>query len=200
MGSISSSIITSILKRIIQQPRPPRYDDDVDVEGDAEVDYGMPSNHSSFAFFCASFVILYILRGGAIWAVRSLPSCSIHHGSQTMNGNSDASIPSCNNRASLDLLSRAWHHLHTAFTVLLSLSIATGCAYSRVYLGYHTTNQVMVGSFIGMLLGGMWYALFETEFVQGFFVQLDSTIVGLEMRRRRDMMCWGDDLSTKKKH
>ncbi|CAF3235346.1 unnamed protein product [Rotaria socialis] len=39
-------------------------------------------------------------------------------------------------------------------------------AYSRVYLYYHTIAQVVVGSFIGTILGGLWYYFINYQFIK----------------------------------
>ncbi|EED88364.1 dolichylpyrophosphate phosphatase, partial [Thalassiosira pseudonana CCMP1335] len=119
VGSLLTAAISSAIKRVLKHPRPPRYDDDGDVE------YGMPSNHSCFAWFGATFVILYI--SSSAWK----------------------------------LFSKVWHHLHTSIAIVLFIGIALGCAYSRVYLGYHTANQVTAGSILGCALGVLWYRMFE---------------------------------------
>ena len=155
VGSLLSTLVSSILKRLVRQPRPSRYDS---AEGEDE--YGMPSNHSCFAWFCAAFLILYVVRRGAVWAASSLPSrccCSSISTDESMNGNGTTSFPS------FAILARIWYYLQTGFTIGISLFVAVGCAYSRVYLGYHTAMQVWAGSIIGTLLGTIWYGLFETE-------------------------------------
>lgn len=57
-----------------------------------------------------------------------------------------------NNKTSLETLWRA------ALTVVCLLA-ATIVTYSRIYLQYHTWNQVLTGSFVGFLLGSAWFAL-----------------------------------------
>ena len=43
--------------------------------------------------------------------------------------------------------------------------IATGCAYSRVHLGYHTADQVYAGLVLGCVLGVVWFWLYETVYI-----------------------------------
>jgi dolichyldiphosphatase len=38
-------------------------------------------------------------------------------------------------------------------------SLAILVAASRIYLGYHTLNQVLVGSMVGIGYGGLWYGI-----------------------------------------
>ena len=174
-GSVASAVVTSILKQIIQQPRPPRYDD---AEG--EVEFGMPSNHACFAWFCAAFVVLYIRRGGAAWAATTLPSRAL-----ALHPNAPADVYTCSEsmEARYNFLARAWHHLNNGIAACISLLLAAGCAYSRVYLGYHTAAQVYAGSLTGALMGAMWYRLFETYAVGGALVLADGMMHSLERER-----------------
>jgi membrane-associated phospholipid phosphatase len=169
------------LKGIVKQPRPPRYDDDYyyhDRQFQGALprrEHGMPSNHSCFVWFVATFVVLYVYRGGAAWSARYLPSRSHRRPSTTTTTITryDATTTGLN-----------YHRLHSALSVSSSLFVATGCAYSRVYLGYHTSDQVYVGSLFGMSLGAAWYALFETSgAVRMLLTRLDGTLYDLEGAR-----------------
>jgi len=174
VGSIISSVIVDILKCIIKQPRPSRYDDDIEGEDKDCGDYGMPSNHSTFVFFCWSFIILYIIRRGG----KSLISQKLIHPDNTnaTHVNQQSS--------SFKLLSTLWFHLHNVVAIFASLYLAIGCAYSRIYLGYHTVNQVFVGSSLGIVLGVLWYNTYETEIVQKTLIWIDALIHELETSRR----------------
>ena len=212
VGSLLCALSTSILKNLIQQPRPLRYDDDCYYLGvgvgdiirsseEEKEEYGMPSNHSSFAFFGATFIILYIWRGcgSKVWLLSSY-----HQSQNTMSGTTAAGRKKCKNdkdttnnnktRTSffVKLLVRFWYHLHTTITILTSSLLAIGCAYSRIYLGYHTSNQVYVGSILGTILGLLWYRLFETTIVQKRLIWLGSLIDELESARIR-AVCMDDD-------
>ncbi len=191
VGAMSAVTLTSVLKGVIKQPRPPRYDDYDPLVGAAQHrEYGMPSNHSCFVWFVAAFVYLYVTRGGASWSARSLPSRSIR-----LSSTCDPSPPSS---AGLDVASSSsstsssssstaaaglYRHLHSTVVVASSLAVATGCAYSRVYLGYHTMPQVAFGSALGSSLGASWYALFETAVVRSHLVRWDGMMTDLEGAR-----------------
>ncbi len=69
-------------------------------------------------------------------------------------------------------------HLHSTVAVASSLAVTTGCAYSRVYLGYHTMPQVAIGSALGSSLGAAWYALFDTAVVRSSLVRWDGMPAG----------------------
>lgn len=53
---------------------------------------------------------------------------------------------------------RPWSLLERAMASVLVLVLAAAVAWSRVYLGYHTVNQVLVGSLAGGLSAVAWYA------------------------------------------
>ncbi|KAL3778278.1 hypothetical protein ACHAW5_010149 [Stephanodiscus triporus] len=178
---------TSILKGIIRQPRPPRYDDDYyhdrDLRHHHQVvmprrEHGMPSNHSCFVWFVATFVVLYVSRGGATWSARHLPSRSTTVATTAARHDATAG--------------RNYHRLRAALSVSSSLFVATGCAYSRIYLGYHTAAQVFVGAIFGSSLGAAWHSLFETGAVRRFLTRLDGTLYDLEVARDA-MLLVGDE-------
>lgn len=54
------------------------------------------------------------------------------------------------------------------FIVLLLSLAALGVGFSRVYLEYHYLNQVVVGSFLGLVLGAMWYWVVQTVLRSAF--------------------------------
>ena len=202
VGGVLSAIVTSILKGVVKEPRPARFDCyDLEKEDEEEIEYGMPSNHSCFAFFIATWVVLYVLRsGGRRWAIRSLPSyysttrnaASVRNDG-SINGNG-VSSPLSSKSAPYKLLVTLYHHVHTTFTVCSSLLIAAECAYSRVYLQYHTPMQVCVGSIFGMVLGSIWYRIFETEGVRCMLIWLDGGLYELECCARREtMLCTGEE-------
>jgi len=175
VGSIISSVIVDILKCIIKEPRPFRYDEDIEGEEKDCGDYGMPSNHSTFVFFCWSFIVLYILRRGG----KSLISQKL-----IQPDNTNTTYMNQQSSSSFELLTTLWYHLHNVVAIFGSSYLAIGCAYSRIYLGYHTTKQVFVGSSLGIVLGVLWYNIYETDIVQKTLIRIDTIIHELEMSRR----------------
>ena len=171
IGSLFSAAMSAILKRMIQQPRPDRYDDD-----DGKLEFGMPSNHSCFAWFCCTFVMIYVVKQGGVWAESKLPSRCCNRGTNTTE------LPR-NKKYQLTSLAKLWNFLHYSFTIILALFLAIGCSYSRVYLGYHSLVQVYAGSVLGMVLGAFWYHLFQTNAVRNLLIQLDGMINELECQR-----------------
>ena len=68
-------------------------------------------------------------------------------------------------------------HFHTAVVIVALIGIAAGCSYSRVYLKYHTSEQVYAGSILGVVLGMLWFRIFETSTARRWIVWLDSMMV-----------------------
>jgi dolichyldiphosphatase len=170
-GVLGSAALTSLIKRILQQSRPMRHD-----YKEEEMDYGMPSNHSCFVFFIATFITLYCIRGvGSKWTVNKLPSRQQHQSSSRRHEQHRTS-----SKKSVQHLQLLWHQLHTtSFIITTSITIATGCAYSRIYLLYHTISQVLVGAGLGIVLGTAWYFVFEIQHtgVQRLLEQIDIILV-----------------------
>lgn len=54
-------------------------------------------------------------------------------------------------------LAKLWKHFLTAACVLTSIVVS----YSRIYLRYHTPNQVLVGLVLGLLFGALWFVFME---------------------------------------
>ncbi|KAL3771814.1 hypothetical protein ACHAWU_004373 [Discostella pseudostelligera] len=229
VGTVIVAGVTSVLKEMIGESRPPspvgrarnenENGDDDDDAGGASVEYGMPSNHSSVAFFGATFVVLYVLfhrgkhrrrqhqphwrnggggsRGDDVAGGGELLSSSAS--SARRNGKSSSSKSSHHSSIispSSSLLSSftttirvVYHHLHTTLPALSAILIASGCAYSRVYLQYHTWNQVIVGSLLGIGCGVLWYALFTMEVIQKKLRWMDGMIEELEMLERSYWIC-----------
>mmetsp|Transcript_10175 Transcript_10175/g.13346 ORF Transcript_10175/g.13346 Transcript_10175/m.13346 type:complete len:222 (-) Transcript_10175:140-805(-) len=126
VGQLLNLGLNQILKKIINQPRPPGADKE---------DSGMPSDHSQFLFFFAayfSFCMTNRLSGSAV-------------------GQS-----------------------FFAFAVHL---LALGTAYSRVYLGYHTVSQVVVGGGIGSVVGILWSIAVKKVF-SGFISRIPAGPLG----------------------
>ena len=115
------------LKRIIRQPRP------VDLVRHHLESFGMPSDHSQFMFFAASYAMLFtLLRWG-----------------QPLYGK--------------------------MFYCVAALSLAVVVSMSRVYLMYHTAEQVAVGAIAGAALGSLWFFFTERALVPAVFPWVAST-------------------------
>ena len=145
VGLIVTSIISTVLKKIIDHKRPGHIFGAATSPGDdagqssadpnmlhvpSSQEEGMPSNHAAFVAFAAAFALLFAIR-----------RCDKMQGSVIVKSIKRWAPPI-----------GAW-------------IIAIGCSYSRVHLGYHTSNQVYAGFALGCALGGLWYRLYETTYM-----------------------------------
>jgi len=137
VGLIITSIISTVLKKIIGHERPDHifgstYEQSSDMLLHVPVSQqeGMPSNHSAFVAFTGTFALFFAIR-----------RCGSMQGTALVR-----SI-------------KRWGPPAGVWT------IATGCAYSRVHLGYHTHAQVYAGFALGCVLGVVWYRLYETAYI-----------------------------------
>ena len=145
VGLIVTSIISTVLKKIIDHKRPGHIFGAATSPGDdagqssadpnmlhvpSSQEEGMPSNHAAFVAFAAAFALLFAIR-----------RCDKMQGSVIVKSIKRWAPPI-----------GAW-------------IIAIGCSYSRVHLGYHTHNQVYAGFALGCALGGLWYRLYETLYM-----------------------------------
>lgn len=92
--------------------------------------YGMPSSHAQFVAFWSVYLALFLL-------VRHKPSADRHtygHGH-----------------------GRPWSLLERTAISVAAGGVAAVTAWSRIYLGYHTPRQVIVGSAVGVLLALLFF-------------------------------------------
>ena len=139
LGLVITTIISTILKKIIDHKRPDHVFGAAGTGDDGQSstlhvpssqEEGMPSNHAAFVAFAAAFSLLFAIR-----------RCDKMQGSAIVKSIKRYLPPI-----------GAW-------------LLAVGCAYSRVHLGYHTPNQVYAGFALGCALGGLWYTLYETIYI-----------------------------------
>ena len=159
VGLIITSIISTVLKKIIGHERPGHIfgtavgaanDDEqssdmlLHVPGSQQE--GMPSNHSAFVAFTGTFALLFAIR-----------RCGSMQGTALVR-----SI-------------KRWVPPAGAWT------IAIGCAYSRVHLSYHTPAQVYAGFALGCVSGVVWYRLYETAYICNIH-KLESLLAPFDFR------------------
>ncbi|XP_076763668.1 dolichyldiphosphatase 1 [Xylocopa sonorina] len=116
-GIIINQCINLILKHTICEARPTK-------RANIHVEYGMPSTHSQFMWFFATYTTLFI-------CIR------LHH----------------NNNSSI--LEKFWRITVIATCIIIAILVT----YSRVYLLYHTSSQVLCGALIGIILATIWFTI-----------------------------------------
>lgn len=161
-GQLACEAANFVLKRLIKEERPSR----IHRTGKG---YGMPSSHAQFVAFWAVAMALFLL-------VRHTPSWTDHgYGPRSSaavgdgQGNSrktDARVSSARRTSSWgqdwvmveSYAHRPWTYAERAAASAFVLGVAALVAWSRVYLGYHTVNQVLVGCLAGAVCAVAWYA------------------------------------------
>jgi dolichyldiphosphatase len=110
----------------------------------------MPSSHAQFvAFWSVSLALFLLVRHrplARIGANGNTSASSKHRGNNP--GNRDGKVATQN---------RAWSLLERAGVSLLAALVAAATAWSRIYLNYHTTRQVVVGSAAGVVIALGWF-------------------------------------------
>ena len=148
VGLILDERVNSLLKKMIKQPRPPRNVDLAEAgaaAGEAHIwsEYGMPSSHSQFMFFFATFMTFWLLM-----CVRSRERPEVYLTKKITSGVKLV--------ASLGMF-----------------SVASVVAFGRVYLRYHTFEQVKYGAAAGVLSGSWWF-FFTYHVVQPRFIVVEQ--------------------------
>jgi len=121
IGLSLNVFLNNLLKTTFHQLRPDSSCPHGFDQGSFE-EFGMPSNHSQFMAFFASYSTFFIfLRVEAALSER-------------------------------------------LFYTMLSIVSMCGVSYSRVYHGYHTPEQVLVGCVVGVFTGSLWFLCYAFVF------------------------------------
>lgn len=172
-GLVLSAAACSVVKKIVKQPRPARFDD-----GSGESEYGMPSNHACFAWMMATFVLLYTTRS------RRWCRDNLH-----FRGRRLATTRNGDQVNHVSTIQAIYIHFHTTVVIVALIGIAVGCSYSRVHLKYHTSEQVYAGTILGVVLGILWFRMFETSTARRWIVWLDSVMVEFDHCSVKECEC-----------
>jgi len=159
IGSTLTFVLCTILKNIIQQPRPIHHNDNHDssiinplLHLPESQKHGMPSNHSSFMTFCATFSILFAIRR-------------------------------CRNMQGPSVIVKQTKRF---LVPVICIATALCCSYSRIHLGYHTMAQVLVGVMLGCIMGILWYILYEQYYITQWAPALEEILSDWDFRSSHD--------------
>lgn len=162
-GQLACEAVNFALKRIIKEERPLR----IHKTGKG---YGMPSSHAQFVAFWAVAMTLFLL-------VRHTPSWTDHGYGPRGNSNSNSTVqngsgPQAGRKkegrksawgqewVTVETYAhRPWSYAERAVASVVVLSAAAAVSWSRVYLGYHTVSQVLVGTLAGVMCAVVWYGV-----------------------------------------
>lgn len=125
--------MNQVLKRLIRQERP---------NGAKRGGSGMPSAHSQFTAFFASYVVMYTWKRYVLSFAKAAPK---QH------------PPNVSLRSKFSL--NPVRQLEQTLTIIGAIILAILVCTSRVRLGYHTRVQVVAGAFVGFITGALWEAL-----------------------------------------
>ncbi|KAH8887416.1 PAP2 superfamily protein [Thozetella sp. PMI_491] len=138
-GQLACEAANFVLKRIIKEERPRR----IHLTGKG---YGMPSSHAQFAAFWAVALTLFLV-------VRHRPGTS----------KKKAVAGAAKRSGAIDFAAveryahQPWSMAERVLASLGAMALAGGVAWSRIYLGYHTEKQVMVGCLAGTVCAVAWF-------------------------------------------
>lgn len=146
-GQLACEAVNFALKRLIKEDRP-RHVHRARTKG-----YGMPSSHAQFAFFWAVALGLFLLARH-----RPPPPPPRSAAATVATGGGRRSGSSLG--ADIERYAhRPWSFSERALVSAAALALATLVAWSRVYLGYHTPKQVLVGCLAGALSAVAWFVI-----------------------------------------
>lgn len=172
-GQLACEAANFVLKRLIKEERPSR----IHRTGKG---YGMPSSHAQFvAFWAVAMALFLLVRHTPSWTdhgygPRSSAAAAVDDGQQQGNSSgrktkdvTRAAAAAAARRTSSwgqdwvmveSYAHRPWTYAERAAASAFVLGVAALVAWSRVYLGYHTVNQVLVGCLAGAVCAVAWYA------------------------------------------
>lgn len=160
-GQLACEAVNFALKRIIKEERPQR----IHKTGKG---YGMPSSHAQFvAFWAVAMTLFLLVRHTPSWKDHGYRPAAPQQGNGNGNGGDARQLRSEARRSRWGqdwvmvetYAHRPWSYAERAVASIFVLGVAAAVAWSRIYLGYHTSKQVLVGTFAGALSALAWYGI-----------------------------------------
>jgi dolichyldiphosphatase len=162
-GQMACEAFNFALKRLIKEERPPTLG--------VGKGYGMPSSHAQFSVFWAVAVGLFLVvrhkPRSTSRAVRSGPGSGAGANVGKL-GESTAGRMARLRGSGLGQIQlqdveayahQPWSVIERVAVSLVALMLASMVAWSRIYLGYHTPTQVLVGCFAGFVCAVGWFVV-----------------------------------------
>ncbi|KAK3952521.1 phosphatidic acid phosphatase type 2/haloperoxidase [Pseudoneurospora amorphoporcata] len=184
-GQLACEAANFALKRLIKEERPAR------IHATGGKGYGMPSSHAQFAFFWAVAVGLFLL-GRHTPKEKQQQQKQREKKKEVTNGNGTTNSTPGNRNGNGGLFKtltdsatdleryahEPWSFAHRFVASLGALVLAGAVAWSRIYLGYHTEKQVLVGCGAGTLCAVAWFVVTHVVRQSGLLGQiLDFPVV-----------------------
>jgi len=169
-GQLACEAANFALKRLIKEERPRRAAGPGPGPGRG---YGMPSSHAQFVFFWAVGLGLFLMArhrprqagGAASSALLPPPSPGRRRGGRrpggvpgSVDGAAGAGPEATGGWRGVETYAHGpWSAAERAALSLAALAVAGLVAWSRVYLGYHSVKQVLVGCGAGTVCAVAWF-------------------------------------------
>lgn len=163
-GQLACEAVNFALKRLIKEERPSR------IHRTGGKGYGMPSSHAQFvAFWAVAMVLFLLVRHTPSWTDHGYRPALQRQGENSNNKESSSSSSSSKSSSRKNAWGqewvvvesyahRPWSYAERAAASAVVLAAAAAVSWSRVYLGYHTVPQVLVGALAGAACACAWYA------------------------------------------
>lgn len=187
-GQLACEAVNWVLKRHFKEERPERM-------RSLHRGYGMPSSHAQFLSFWAVMIVLFVwLRRRPGAATVKEGKLKVEGGQVVVNGVEKDLSETLGADTKLSDVYRLQLQYRCVTNVLITLGAVVSVVlmgYSRVYLHYHSTKQVMAGTAAGTAFAVFWFAVTEYARRSGWvewFLQWDI----VRAARARDLMCEED--------
>lgn len=177
-GQMACEAINFALKRLIKEERPPALG--------VGKGYGMPSSHAQFCVFWAVALGLFLIArheprssggGGSAGRVGVGSRPGPATGADDVAGRTTTRLRGGGMLGQMRLRDveayahRPWSLVERVAVSAVALALASMVAWSRVYLGYHTPTQVLVGCFAGFLCAVGWFVVTHVLRQTGYLAQ-----------------------------